>query len=445
MVALKLLKSGRSLLILLLAFALLQTRPALATNGYFRHGYGIQHRAMAGAGAALSLTPLSVATNPAALVGMGKRLDISFGLFNPNREYTVSGNPSGFPGTFPLAPGTVESDSRVFALPSIGLSLEWAGYAIGFAIYGNGGMNTNYPTKTFNNPQIDFNPPTGVDLAQAFFAVTVAREFAPGHSLGVTGIFAFQRFKAEGLFAFSPFSLEPNHLTNNGHTNSTGFGARFGYLGKFGDVLSIGAAFQTKIYMSEFDDYAGLFAEHGDFDIPANWVAGIALKLNDYITLAGDVQEVFYSDIASVGNPMNPAFGNCFGTVQSTGNADSDQNCLGGDQGPGFAWNDMTTVKIGLQIKASESLTVRAGASHGEQPIPTSDVLFNILAPGVIEDHITAGFSQKLSPKLTLNVAAMHAFSHSVVGDNPLEAPGQQQIKLKMNQYEGEVGLSINL
>ena len=427
------------------AFALAVPHPALSTNGYFRHGYGMQHRAMAGAGAALSLSPLSVATNPAALAGMGKRLEVSFGLFNPNREYTVSGNPSGFPGTFPLRPGTVKSDTRVFALPSIGLSLEWRGTAIGFAIYGNGGMNTDYPTKTFDNPQISFNPPTGVDMAQAFFAATIARQVAPGHSLGITGIFAFQRFKTEGLFAFSPFSLDPSHLTNNGYSTATGFGVRVGYLGTFGGIFSIGGAYQTKIYMSEFDDYAGLFAQQGDFDIPANWVAGIALKLSDYVTLAGDVQEIFYSDIASVGNPMFPAFGNCFATVQSVGNANGDQHCLGGDQAAGFGWNDMTTVKIGLQVKASETLTIRAGASHGEQPIPDSDVLFNILAPGVMEDHITAGFSQRLNPKVTLNVAAMHAISHSVVGDNPLEAPGQQQIKLKMNQYEGEVGLSINL
>jgi hypothetical protein len=39
-----------------------------------------------------------------------------------------------------------------------------------------------------------------------------------------------------------------------------------------------------------------------------------------------------------------------------------------------------------------------------------------------------------------LKCAIMHAFSHSVTGPNPLEAPGQQKIKLTMNQWEFSVG-----
>ena len=37
--------------------------------------------------------------------------EIGVGLFNPNRQYEVVGNPSGYPGTFGLMPGTVESGS----------------------------------------------------------------------------------------------------------------------------------------------------------------------------------------------------------------------------------------------------------------------------------------------------------------------------------------------
>jgi hypothetical protein len=37
----------------------------------------------------------------------------------------------------------------------------------------------------------------------------------------------------------------------------------------------------------------------------------------------------------------------------------------------------------------------------------------------------------------------MHGFSKSLTGANPLEAPGQQTIELKMNQWEFEVGYSF--
>ena len=98
--------------------------PAFATNGYFAHGYGTPYKAMAGAGAALHLNTLAPATNPAAMAFLGPRFDVSIALFNPNRFYTVTGNPSGYPGTFGLTPGQVESDSRYFPVPALGAQLE---------------------------------------------------------------------------------------------------------------------------------------------------------------------------------------------------------------------------------------------------------------------------------------------------------------------------------
>jgi hypothetical protein len=53
--------------------------------------------------------------------------------------------------------------------------------------------------------------------------------------------------------------------------SATGFGARFGYLGNFHPAFSLGASYQTKINMGQFDSYAGLAlwldvtrAWHGD-------------------------------------------------------------------------------------------------------------------------------------------------------------------------------------
>jgi long-chain fatty acid transport protein len=98
----------RAPVILPLAVAAL-TAPtrSLATNGYFEHGYGTQSKGMAGAGAALALDGISVATDPASLAFLGDRLDVGLALFNPNRDYEVTGAPSGHPGTFGLAPGKV--------------------------------------------------------------------------------------------------------------------------------------------------------------------------------------------------------------------------------------------------------------------------------------------------------------------------------------------------
>ena len=41
------------------------------------------------------------------------------------------------------------------------------------------------------------------------------------------------------------------------------------------------------------------------------------------------------------------------------------------------------------------------------------------------------------------HITVVRAFSSSVTGSNALEAPGQQQIRLKMNEWEYEVGFSF--
>jgi long-chain fatty acid transport protein len=116
-----------------------------ATDGYFANGYGTEHKAMAGSRVALSLSTLAPATNPAASAFLGARYDVGFEVFNPNRQFSVIGAPSGFPGTFGLAPGTVESGSRYFPIPSPGANWKLGeNDSFDIAAYGNGGMNTSY-------------------------------------------------------------------------------------------------------------------------------------------------------------------------------------------------------------------------------------------------------------------------------------------------------------
>ncbi len=400
-----------------IAFVLVSTT-AFATNGYFAHGFGVNDQGLAGAGVALPQDTLDAAVNPANMVFLGKRYDLGIAFFNPNRQYTVTGNPSGFPGTFGLAPGTVKSDSKWFVLPSFGAN--WmidADSSVGLSIFGNGGMNTDYPTNTFGG-----SSPTGVDLMQLFIAPTYARKIAPQHALGITPILAIQRFEARGLQAFGGFSSDPNNLTNNGHEYSYGYGARIGYQGEIvPNLLNLGVAYQTRTYMSAFDKYKGLFAEQGDFDIPSNWTVGLAVKATPELVFVFDVQRINYSEVKSINNPLLP-------------NLMTSQ--LGNDSGAGFGWKDMTVYKVGVQWKSSKEWTWRAGYSKGNQPIPESEVLFNILAPGVIEQHVTVGFTKAMASDQDLNFALTRALSHSVTGPNPLEVPGQQTIELKMDQWQ---------
>jgi long-chain fatty acid transport protein len=96
-----------------------------------------------------------------------------------------------------------------------------------------------------------------------------------------------------------------------------------------------------------------------------------------------------------------------------------------------------------VQMHIAPSLMVRAGYSYGDQPVPESEMLFNILSPGVIEQHLSAGFTKAVGQKGALHLAVTRALSNSVSGPNPLEVSGRQQVTLTMDQWDFELGYSI--
>jgi long-chain fatty acid transport protein len=108
--------------------------------------------------------------------------------------------------------------------------------------------------------------------------------------------------------------------------------------------------------------------------------------------------------------------------------------------GRGFGWRDTTFYKLGYQVDVSRNLVVRAGTAYGKQPIPSSDVLFNILAPAVTQWHFALGATAKTAKNNELSFAIVGVPGVAVTGPNPLEVPGQQRITLDMHQYEFEVG-----
>ncbi len=419
----------------LLLVSLLATliSPAFATNGYVAHGYSVKSRGMAGAGIANPQDSMAVATNPAGIVFVGNRVDISAALFSPRRSYEVSGTPT---GPFPLANGKVDSESNYFVLPEMSATWQLDDHrAFGVAFYGHGGMNTDYSASDTTSNGTFGAGHTGVDLAQLFLSPSFAYRFDNDAAIGVGAILAYQRFEIKGISSFAGLSNDPDKLSNNGHDHSFGAGINLGFILPVSQRVTFGGGYHSRIYMTELDDYKGLFAEQGDFDIPAMATLGIAWKTTDKLTLLLDIQKTWYSQIDSVGNSMMPAMGACMARVTPTS-----PSCLGGNNGIGFGWEDMTTVKFGVQYVATNNWTWRAGYSHGNQPIPESEVFFNILAPGVIEEHFTAGFTKQFdNGSQEINFAAMYAPSYSVSGT----IPSGQTVELEMKQFQLELGWSL--
>ncbi len=411
---------------------------AVATNGYFTHGYGMKAKGMGGAATATAEDTFGGAVNPAKMVFVGDRIDFGADLFSPRRSVSRQGA-TAFGGAYN---GSADSDSKYFAIPEFGYNkMINPSLSLGVTLYGNGGMNTDFNTPLAGPP---FAPcgtaqanmlfgcgRLGVDMMQLIVAPTLAYKLSPDHAVGISPLVAYQRFKVDGLQAFAGFSSNPAAVTNNGYDNSTGWGVRIGWMGKVSDTISLGAAYASKMSMSNFDKYKGLFAEQGGFDIPENYNVGIAVKATPNVTVAFDIQQINYSGVKSVANLVT-------NSLNFAG-----QNLLGTSNGSGFYWRDQTVFKLGLEHAYSKNLTLRAGYNYGKSPVrgDINSVSFNIIAPGVIEQHLTLGATWILQNKAELTVSYMHAFSNSVTGPSASAALGVGGTEtLKM--YQNAIGIA---
>ncbi|MDH3672057.1 MAG: outer membrane protein transport protein [Gammaproteobacteria bacterium] len=427
---------------------------AFATNGYFSHGVSTKEKGLVGAGAAYSQDTLAAGTNPAGMVWQGNRWDAGASWFSPMREYTADGSPPGGPFAANVGAGgpndTVNSEMEDFIIPQFGWNkMLDADSAFGVSVFGRGGMNTTWKAKDTAGGFGVFGSPAGaggdagVDLGQLFIMPTYSRKISNTSSWGVSAIVAYQTFKAKGIVNFSGISIDPANLTNNDDDTSVGLGFAAGWQGEVAPGWTLGVSYQSEIKMDEFDDYAGLFAEQGDFDIPSTWIVGLAWDVTPKSKLVVDVQKINYTDVPSVSNPSLArlvAPGCAPGA--GPGGSGAGPGCLGADDGVGFGWDDMTVFKIGYEWATSPDWTWRVGFSDADQPIDEdADILFNVLAPGVMEDHFTFGFTRKLGSNTELNFAAMYAPEECIEGlSNPIPVlgggPGTQTTELCMDQFE---------
>lgn len=465
---------------------------ALATNGYFAHGWGTKSKAMAGVATALPQDTLVSATNPAGMGFVGNSLDLGVAFFKPsprgyeaNNDFAtqpVPGQNFSLPAGAFVTPGEYESDGDWFLIPSFGYNREIdSRTTIGISVYGNGGMNTEYRDRPpFENfavapnqrvgpypdgrfgPYFDFssgrpvpvtaevpgtqngNPngiftattPTGINLEQLFIEIPYTLKIGDGkQSIGIAPVLAIQSFEATGLEPFKQLSVRPDKVTNNDADWSYGAGLHFGWYGQINDQLALGASYRTKLWMTKFDEYAGLFADGGSFDIPAMFNLGVAYKPQTNLTLAFDYQHIFYDEVHAISNSNDVSLAGCQATPKPS-------YCLGAESGVGFGWESMDILKLGLKYDANDKLSLMGGVSYNTDFLKTDrQALFNILSPATVRWHLTAGATYRHSAKDSFNLAFAYMPQETVDGTSP-ELTQTQSGNIFMEQMEIEVSWS---
>lgn len=390
---------------------------AYGTQGYFQAGFSAIQKSLAGGGVADSRDAASIAINPAGILDVGQQANIGLTFLTVWPEYSATN--TGF-----IAPGSAESNKNFYPLPVIAYSQPLdADNAVGVAVYGNGGMGTTYNIYNPNTPSsgVFGAGTTGVELLQVFISAAYAHRFG-SFTIGIAPVVSLQRFDAWGLSPFKSFSENPLNVTNQGANWGVGIGLRVGAQWTVAPGFRLAVAGVTPVVTSDFASYRGLFADHGKFNSPATITAGLSYDVTDQITGNFDYKRIFYSGVGSVGNPGAPI-----------------PPLLGSISGPGFGWRDVNVFTISGEWRATPAFTLRAGYAYNTQPIPSSDVVFNILAPAVVQNHISAGFSYNFLPDQTIDFGAIFAPRQTVTGAVPASLGGGS-VTLSLWEFEATVG-----
>jgi long-chain fatty acid transport protein len=430
---------------------------------------------------------------------VGDALDVTLAFFKPsprgykaNADFAVDPR-SGFPAGPFVTPGDYESDGDWFLIPSFGFNYQLNERStIGVSVFGNGGMNTEYRDRpvwenfaaapdqlaippdmtpppgtiaspggllfTQTNPPMpvtdpsmppppngnNANPrgvftattPTGVNLEQLFIQFPYTLKLGDGRqAVGIAPVLAVQSFEAKGLQPFRAASVNPDKVTNNGKEWSYGAGLQVGWYGEVNDQWSLGLSYRSKVWMSDFDDYAGLFADGGSFDIPAMLNLGVAYQPRPELTLAFDYQHIFYDEISAIANSNDKDLTPCF-----TSNP-KPAYCLGGKDGLGFGWESVDVFKLGASYDVNEKLTLLGGVSYNTEFSSGRQALFNVLTPATIRWHLTLGAAYQVTDRDEIALAFAYMPEEELSGTSP-SITQTQTGAIYMEQMEIQIGWS---
>jgi long-chain fatty acid transport protein len=144
---------------------------------------------------------------------------------------------------------------------------------------------------------------------------------------------------------------------------------------------------------------------------PAVAALGFAWTPNPKLAVALDAKRILYSSTPGFGDSgINPA--------------------TGAIRGPG--WEDIDVFALGIQFAATPKLTLRGGYNKSDNPILDAQTFFSLFAPGIFENHGTAGIGYQVGEKLRLDLAYYRAFKNDASGplftlSGPIPGAGVKQ------------------
>ena len=432
---------------------------AFATNGMNMEGYGPIAVGMGGASMAYDNGTAALMNNPATLGLMKEqaRMDVALGFLGPDVDNDAGGmkaKSSADAFYMPAIGYARKSGPWTYGVGMFGQGGMGTEYSGNSFMSAGSGLTTRSevgvgrllaPIAYTVSPELTIGGTVdyvwaGMDLQMALSGSQFLGMAAAGGSgagvvtgsmiNGFMGMVGASQLQAPGAGA-GPVNWGYFDFSNNddftGKAKGAGYGAKIGAVWKASSALSIGASYHSKTSLSDLktDNATVSFNANVDnnvliggaplgagytavtipvkgkisvdnFEWPSSLSLGVAFQATDDVLLVADWQRVGWESVMKNFNMTFTA------DATQTGMA----NSFAGTQLKATLyqnWKDQDIYHVGVGFRATPELTLRAGFSMADSPIP--EAFNNPLFPAIVETHYNLGVGYAMDKTSSIDFA----------------------------------------
>jgi long-chain fatty acid transport protein len=350
-----------------------------AADGNELVAIGAIQKGTGGAGVAAPKDATWSLLNPAAMVDLEPRVDLSFETFLNHIEADAGGLQL-------LSNPDAKNLTDYNAIPIPSISAVWRPNdddAFGIGILGIEGNRVEF-RKSRATLAIFQHEDRRSALEVAKIPISYAHRFDNGWTIGGSILADYTRFRTDSL----TLRLRP---TEGDYEWDIGFGIGFQLaVYRNWENFAVGATYTSRQAMQQYEKYDDLVLWNLDF--PSKLQAGFAWRPLPRLELVVDYKWINWSEIKQLSEP----------TIRG-----------------GAGWIDQHIVKAGVTWDPEGPWTFRAGTSFGKPPVPDHAVFVNLITPAIANLHFGGGFSYVLSDKSEIHFSYIRAL------ENDAEENGQ--------------------
>lgn len=347
------------------------------------------------------------ATNPAGIVLVGDRLDISYRLLDDHKFVEIVDN------TIPTANGhyDVAAQQKKFHFGEFAINKvfkkeicchTWE-YALNFAFY-----TPFYNRCSWKNAIVlAGTTPINYEQWEPVFAPMIALKINDHHSIGISLDTYMYIPKINGLENFDnpTLTVAPGFVTNKGRATTWAVTCTLGWRWQITKSLAFGFAFSPQVPFRKIHKYQGFYAKRGGVDTLNDVRAGFLYVCNPKFAIFFDVEWLNFKKTL-VGNRL----------LDSQGNF----NILGSKDGAENGYRNQFIFLIGAGYRPFESLSLRASYIHLTQKVPRSQTFFNSAVCSIVENILSAGGTYHFLKNWELSFLYAHGFEAKINGKNSI-------------------------